>query len=796
MTGLLADLRSAARTLRRSPGFALVAGLTLAVGIGATTSIFSVLHAVVLRPLPYPAPERLVWVSETTPQGDDFSASERNYLDFREQVGSLTGLAAAADREVTLLGDDEPERLSALAVTPSFFGVLGVEPALGRAFLPEEESPSADVAVLSHGLWTSRFASDPGVVGRQLDLRGARRTVVGVMPPDFVSPGDPDVWIPLAPDPGAAREDHELAMIGRLAPGVSLPAAAAEMAAVARRLGERFPESNGGWGVRLVPLADRMIGPDVARTMWVLMGAVGLLLLLMCANLANLLLARGVSRRREMGLRTALGAGRGRLARQLLAESLLLALGGGAAGLLLAVWGVPLVRALLPAGTPRVEEVSVSGAVLAFALGASFLASLLFGLFPALQASATDVAAALREGGRASSAAGRRVRDSLVVGEVALAMTLLVAAALLAGSFLRLQRVETGFAEAETLAVPITLSGAALEEDGAGGGFLPEVEARLRALPGVEAVGATNVAPLEGGGTVVNLSVEGRPSGPGETSFARWRSVTPGFFDAAGVALLRGRTLEPADFAPDAPSVVVVTGAFAAKVLPGEDPLGRRVAMGVNGTNWRTIVGVVEDVRDVEVAESPQPLFFFPHTGGWPWMTLLVRASGDPIALAGAVRRAVWEVDPTLAVPRVEPISAARRDAVAGPRFNLLLMGAFAAVALALALIGVYGIMSHSVLQRTREMGIRIALGARPERVVGMVLGRGARLVAAGVALGTVAALASARLLGSLLFETPPSDPLVLAGTAATLALAGLASAWVPARRAARVDPMEALRHE
>ncbi len=796
MNRLVRDLRFAARTLLRSPGFALVAVLTLAVGIGATTAIFSVLYAVVLRPLPFPEPERLVSLSETTPTGEDFSTSEPNYLDFREQARSFAHLAALTDHEVALLGEREPERLQGVAVTPNYFAALGVAPAIGRAFLAEEAGPGAAVAVLSHALWAARFGADPGAVGRPIDLGGEPFTVVGVMPEGFVSPGDPDIWLPLAPSAGAEREDHALAMVGRLAPGVSSEAAAAEMRAIAARLGERYPATNGGWSVRLEPLRERMLGGELTRTLWVLMGAVGLLLLLMCANLANLLLARGVSRRREMGLRAALGAGPARLAGQLLAESLLLAAAGAAAGLLVAAWGVPLVRLLLPPETPRLAEIGVDGAVLSFTLAASVLCALLFGIFPALQASSSDVRTALREGSRGSSAAGRRVRDALVIGEVALAMTLLVAAMLLAGSFLRLQAVATGFADAEVLAVPLTLPGPQFEEHGEMARVLAEVEARLRALPGVSAVGATNVAPLEGGGTVGNLSVEGRPSGPGETSFARWRSVTAGFFEAAGVSLLRGRTLEPADFAPDAPAAIVVTDAFARRLFPGEDPIGRRVAMGVNGTNWRTIVGMVEDVRDIRLAEAPQPLFFLPEVGGWPWMTLLVRTAADPAPLAPAVRSAIWSVGPTLAIPTVEPISAARRDAMSGPRFNLLLMAAFAAVALFLAVIGVYGIMSHTVLRRTREIGIRIALGARPERVLRMVVGRGLRLVLAGVAVGAVAALAFARLLGSLLFETAPSDPATLAGTAALLTGVALAAAWVPARRAARADPMEALRHE
>lgn len=796
MTRLAADLRYAVRTLRRSPGFTLVATLTLAIGIGATTTIFSVLNAVVLQPLAYPDPDRLVWVSETTPDGSDFSASEPNYLDFRDRARSFAHLAAATDREVTLLGEGEPERLAGAAVTANYFSVFGVEPALGRTFLREEDAAGAPVVVLSHRLWRSRFGADAGISGRTVDLKGAPHTVVGVMPADFVAPGDPALWLPLAPSPHAERDDHALMIIGRLARGATPDGAAAELRGIARQLGEAHPESNGGWSVRLLSLRERLVGGDLTRTLWILMGAVGLLLLLMSANIANLLLARGAARRREMGLRVALGAGRGRIVRQLLTESLLLSVTGMTAGLLLAAWGVPLVQLLLPAGTPRANEIRVDGAVLGFAVAASLLVGLLFGLFPAIQASSADVRASLQEGSRATSAGGRRIRDALVVGELALAMTLLVAAGLLTNSFLRLQQVDTGFAEGNVLAVPLSLPGPQFEEHGEMARFLAATEARIAALPGVTAVGATNVAPLSGSGTAVNLSVDGRPAGPGETSFARWRSVTPGFFRAAGVRLLRGRGLEPADFRADAPAVIVVTEAFAADLFPGEDPIGRRVAMGVNGTNWRTIVGLVEDVRDIELAEAPQPLFFLPEMGGWPWMTLLVRTTANPESLAPAVRREIWRLDPTVAIPTVEPLAASRSRAVVGPRFNVLLMGGFAAVALVLAVLGIYGIMTHAVVQRTREIGIRMALGARPGQVLTRVLGRGVRLILVGVGLGALAALGFARLLGSLLFDTPPADAVTFVATALLLGVAALASAWIPARRAARSDPLEALRHE
>jgi predicted permease len=790
MNTMLQDLRFALRSFARSPGFAALALATLTLGIGATTAVYSVLRAVVLQPLPYAAPERLVRLMATTPQGDDFAVSVPDFRDFRQGARSFRGLVALADREVALLGGGEPTRLTGVAASEGWFELLGVRPALGRAPVAADFASGADVAVLSDRAWRKHFGGNPAVLGRKVDLAGAPAIVVGVMPRGFESPGDPDLWLPLRLDPQAEREDHDLAVVARLADGVDVGAATAELRGIATRLGAQFPETNGGWGVRLVPLRDWLVPPQVERTVWLLMVGVALLLLLTCANVSNLLLGRAVERRREIGVRAALGAGRARLARQLLTESVLLAALGAAGGALLATWVVPLLPRLLPPDIPHADAIAIDGGVLAFAALVAGLTALVFGFAPALAASASGIreaAAGLRTTGTRS-----RTRDALVVAELALAMTLLIGAGLLVSSFLRLQRADLGLDSSERLvAVPLALPQG--RPQGQLARLLLAIEERVAAVPGVVAVGASNVTPLSGGSTAIDLAVEGRPSGPGETRSARWRSVTPGFFRATSVGLLRGRALRPADYAPDAEAVVVVTAALARDLFGKEDPIGRRIAMGVHGDNWRRIVGISEDVRDVALAEPPQPTFFMPELG-WPWMTLLLRVERDPGTLAAPIRQAIWELDADLPVPTVEPMSARVATAVLRPRFQMVVMACFALVALLLAAVGIYGVISQLVASQTREIGVRLALGAAPARILRLVLARGASLVGAGLLLGAAASFALTRTMGSLLFETEPADPLTFLAVAGVLAVVGLASVLLPARRAARVEPLRALR--
>ena len=792
METILQDLRFALRGFRRSPGFTVLAVLTLALGIGATTAVYSVLRAVVLRPLPYPSAERLVRVLETTPAGDDFTVSLPTFRDLREQSRSFRGLAALGDRDVALLGRGEPTRLTGVAASEGYFELLGIRPALGRAPTPAELASGAQVVVLSHRTWQTHFAGDPAILGHKVDLDGEPVVVVGVMPRGFESPGDPDLWLPLRLQADAEREDHELFVVGRLDDGVAAVAAAAELDGIAERLGKQFPETNGGWGFRVTLLREWLVPSQVERTVWLLVGAVGLLLLLTCANVSNLLLGRAARRGREIGVRAALGAGRARLARQLLTESVLLAAFGAAGGALLAAWIVPVLKHLLPPDIRQLDAIAVDGGVFAFGAAVAALTALTFGLAPALTVSASglrEAAAGLR-----TTFSRTRTRDALVVAELALAMTLLVGAGLLLTSFLRLQGVDLGVDREQVVAVPVAPSPQRYSGEERGR-LLLGIEERVSGVPGVVAVGASNVNPLSGGGTSVDVAIEGRASGPGETRFARWRSVTPGFFRAAGVHIVAGRGLRPADYAPEAPAVIVVTRAFAGALFGAEDPLGRRIAMGVHGDNWRRIVGVAEDVQDVRLAEPPQPVFFIPELG-WPSMTLMVRTQQEAGVIAGPLRRAIWSIDPNLPVPAIEPMSARVERAVLRPRFQLLVIATFALVALLLAGVGIYGVISQFVALQTREIGVRLALGAAPAGILKMVVRRGAALVGAGIALGGLAAAGLARAIGSILYETAPSDPTTFVAVAVVLALVGLAAALVPARRATQVDPVRSLRPE
>ncbi|HKH48225.1 MAG TPA: ABC transporter permease [Thermoanaerobaculia bacterium] len=790
-TELRQDLAYAFRQMVKAPVFTLIAILTLALGIGATTAIFSVLDAVVLRPLPYPKPGRLMRIWERNPQTDQFSVSDPNYLDWRAANRSFKDMAAIRFATPSLTGDGEPVRLTAAAVTASLFPVLGAKPALGRAFLPEEDRPggATQVAVLSHPLWQSRFGADPGILGRTLHLEGQSYTVIGVMPADFAFPDWAELWIPLAPDPAGDRTDKWLDVVGRLKPGVTVEQARADLDAVARRLAERYPDANRDWGAHAVPFPESIVGPQVTQTVLVLFSAVGLLLLMACVNVSNLLLARATVRGREMGLRSALGAGRARLIRQLLTESVLLAGCGAVAGLGVAYAAVRLLRAFGPADVPRLDEVSLDGRVLAFTLLTALVTGLLFGLAPALQASRIDLYALLQQGGRAAMAAGRRLRDALVVGELAMAMMLLIGAGLMIGSFLRLQQADTGFDMDGVLTVQLELPEQEYPAERRHL-FFSEVQERIAALPGVRAAGATNTAPFGSFHPTINFSVEGRePQGPEDFLSADWRSVTPGFFHALGIPLRRGRLLNDAD-RKGTPDVVAITQTMADRLWPGEDPIGRRIHWGGLDGGAVTIVGVVGDVRDLDITEDARNVLFLPYQQiPWPQMTLLIKTAGPQTGLTAAIRREIRAVDGDLPIPEVQPLRQSLSNAVAAPRFRMLLFGIFAAVALVLATIGVYGVMMFAVAQRTREIGVRLALGARPWGVVRLVLRRGLLLTLLGIALGWTGAFALTRFLASLLYGTAPTDAATFAAVALLLAGVATAAGYLPARRAAAIDP-------
>lgn len=798
MDALLQDLRDAARSLKRSPGFTGLAVLTLALGIGATVAVFGVLDGVVLRPLPFPEPDRLVHVSEVTPEGMDFSSSEPNYLDMRASR-AFEEMAAYRTESLSLTGAGDPERLQGAAATHTLFPLLGAAPALGRTFSAEEDRPGGDghVVVIGHELWTRRFRADPGVVGERIMLDGEPYTVTGVMPPGFRTP-DADFWIPLAPDPHSDRDDHWLDVLGRMRPGVDAAEATAELESVMSRIGEAHPEVK-GWSARTTPLTEWLVSPRFRQTVAVLFGAVGFLLLMACANLANLLLARGTVREREAGVRAALGASRARLVRRLLLESLLLSLVGAAIGFLGAAWALEGLRALAGAQIPRVEEIGIDGRVAAFALALSVLTSLVFGLLPAARASRVDLDQLLRQTGRTGgSRAQRRIRDALVVSQVALAMVLLVGAGLMIRSFARLAAVHPGFDETGVLAVPLQLPTVGYAEPWQKAVFYREILSRIEALPGVISTGATAVTPFSGWNFVNGVTPEERVVETAATGYmqAGWRAVTPGFFHAMRIPVRAGRAFQNSD-RWDGPKIALVSATLAERLWPGEDPVGKRLHWGGTDGPPRTVVGVVGDVRDVEVEAEPAPMLYIPHNQlPMPGMTLVVRTTGGAEEVAAAVRREIWAVDPGLPIPTVELLRERRSDATAVSRLHTLVLAAFAAVALALAAVGIYGILAFGVAQRHREIGIRMALGARSSHVSGQVVRRGLLLTATGIALGLAGAVGLTRVVEALLYETAPTDPLTFVGVPLAFAAVALLASYVPARRATRVDPAIALRAE
>ena len=806
---VLQDARYALRALRRTPGFTVVAVLTLALGIGATTTIFSVVNAVVLRPLPFQDPGRLVRVWDTNPHGGDFSTSDATYLDLRERNRSFVEMAAFSDTRRSLVltglcardsGDCEPERLQSAAVTASIFPLLGAAPSLGRTFTTMEDRPSGDsrVVLLGYDLWVHRFGSDPRLLGRGITLDGQSYTVVGVMPAGFAFPSPAELWVPLVVDRRRDRDEHDLTVIGRLGPGMTLDRASADLQRVAGELGTEYPRTNADWGVRVVSFSDWMIGPQLERAVFVLLGAVGFLLLMACANIANLLIARGSARQAEVGVRAALGASRARLAGQFLTESVLLALIGAAAGLGIASWATALVRTLGPANIPRLRDVGMDAQVLGFTLILALGTSIIFGLAPALQISRVELQATLRQGARGAIPRGRtRIRSVLVVVQIALAMVLLVGAGLMFGSFLRLQSVPVGFDASNVLTVPLQLP----EEryaDETRQAFFESVRARIASIPGVQYVGATSTDPLRQWGFSNDVTPEDRAAEAPAGGFmqAGWRSVTPGFFRAMGIPLLQGRLLTDADGAGGT-QPVVITRSMASRLWPDDDPIGKRLFWGGTDGAPHTVVGVVGDIRDVQLDADPAPLLFLPYGEvPVPGMTLVIRTAGDPASVAGAVRREINAEDRELPLPEVSSLAESRSAAVAEPRFRMLLLAGFAAAALLLATVGIYGVMAFTVAQRTREIGVRIALGAHTRRVFALVLRQGMVLAGIGVIVGLAGSLAVTRFLQSLLFGISATDPVTLVAVALLLGAVTLIGAYLPARRAARIDPIVALREE
>jgi putative ABC transport system permease protein len=798
----LHDLRHASRLLLRAPAFAAIAILTLALGIGANTAIFTVVNALLLGPLPYRDPARLVTVwQDLRARGGpaDEWATPGNYADWRQQPGLFSQVAVIAGWRPTLTGATEAEPLPGEQVSHDYFTVLGVPPALGRGFHEQDDVPgAARVAIISDGLWKRRFGGSSAVVGRTVMLSAEPHEIVGVLPATFrpVVNGSAEVWRPLRLNLATPpRGSVFLRSVARLADGVSIERAQRDASALARRLEAQHPQFNEKVGFLIVPLHDRVIG-DIKGGLIALAGSVAFVLLIACANIANLLMARASSRERELAVRTALGAARGRLIRQLLTESLLLAALGGLAGLGVGVWLVDALVAIAPAGTPRLNEVRVDPTVFLFSATLTVVTGLLFGLVPALQASRDDVAQPLKDSGRGgAAAAGRGVRRALIAAEVALALMLVTGGTLLLQTFARLQSADLGFDPRQVLV-------GAVNPPRAGGydtmekhrAFYAQVLARARALPGVRRAALASVLPLRGDSDT-SFEIDGRPAAvsPSQTPATWYRLVSADYFTVMGMRLVHGRAVADGEAAPS----VVVNETFGRTYFPGVDPIGHRIRFGGAESPWFTIVGIAADVR-VQGARQPARVeTFIPY---WqltePGMNVILKADGDPALLSAPLRRAVAELDRTVPVAGITTLEAIVGESIDQPRFLALLAGAFAALALTLAAIGLYGVMAYTVSQRTIEIGVRMALGASTAEVFRLIVGEGLRLTAVGIALGVAGSVGVGRLLTSLLFGVGPGDPRTFAVTAAMLVMVGVVACVIPARRATRVDPMVALRAE
>jgi len=813
MEDLGQDLKYTLRQLARKPGFAVVLVLTLALGIGANTAVFSVVDGVLLRPLPYPDPDRLavVWTQFPTMDLMEFPASWPEYEDYRDQSRSWKELGVWGRTQRTITGGDDPERLDVAYFSWQVFPVLGIEPALGRVFGADEDvDGSDDVVVLSHGLWERRFGSDRSIVGGTVELDGRPIRVLGVMPAGFAFPDrDIQAWIPAGIDPAnpPGRASHFAFIVGRMRPGVTLAQATDELSALEDRweadeaLGHNW--SRDGHPAFIRPLHEQLVG-DVRRSLVVMLGAVGIVLLIACANVANLLLVRGEGRLREVSIRAAMGAGRGRIVRQLLTESVIVAALGGLAGLSLARLGLGALLALAPADLPRTDAIGLNGTVLGFSAGVALLSGLLFGLAPALQTLRLDVQGRLREEGRGGTVGrGRfRHRQLLVVSQTALAVVLLIGAGLLVQSFWRLRNVDPGFRADHVLALSVSLPTANYPEGADVTGFYRDLAPRLAALPGVTGFGMVRTAPLQGSLPPNDIEFENRPRSEDDPPLnADIQVVSAGYFDAMGIPLLEGRTFDGTDDARSE-AVAVVDEELARRFFAEPSAaIGERVRQ-PGDREFARIVGIVGAVRQLGLDEEPRAQLYLLHAQSpRTWspiraMTLLLRTGVDPLGLVGAVRAEVRALDPNLPVYRVTTMERTLDESTASQRFTMFLQLVFAGVALLLAAVGIYGVLAYSVAQRTREIGIRMALGAERGSILKLVVRQGMVLVVGALLLGVVTALATGQVLASLLFGVSPRDPLTYGAVSGALLLVAFAACWIPARRASAVSPQEALRFD
>ena len=818
MSSLLQDIRFALRTLARTPGFTIVAVLTLALGIGANTAIFSVVHAVLLRPLAYAEPQELVALRGlvTVAGVSEFNTSAPEYRNYRDDLPSMEDAAAVWPININLTGIGTPERIQAAVVSSNYTNVLGVEPMLGRSFTPQDHGGHIGyVALISYSLWQRRFHGDSSVIGTKIRLDDDPMEVIGVMPPGFRHPMERgaspmELWAPLDydnPDPNFVnvRRFRMLEVIGRLKPAATIESAQSELDVLTARLKRDFPEDyppRYGWRASIIPLTDRVTG-DVRSALWVLLGAVGLVLLIACANVANLMLSRATGRGREIAIRTALGSSRGRLVRQLLTESIVLSLLGGTLGVLIAVEGTSALSRLATLYLPRARDIGVDGTVLAFTALLSIVTGIAFGLLPALQASRADLQSALKEGGRSATAGTprKRVRASLVVAEIAIAVVLVAGAGLLLRSFQRLVSVEPGFEPDKVLALQVWL---AVPNDAPKGRFFTQQQrqdfySRIRdaisQTPGVVDAAIVSRLPFRGS-TSSRFGIEGRPAPDDQPRFTEVRAISPTYFATMGIPILRGPQVpDLRDSASTA--TVVISQAFADKYFPGEDPVGRRIQLGGSQAPFIAITGVVGSVRQVKLETPPREEVYITYRLRSNQETaFVVRTAGPPADYQVAVLKAIHSVDPEQPVFGVMPMEQLLAEAGAPRRFSLLLITIFAGLALTLAAIGIYGVMAYTTAQRNHEMGVRLALGAQPRDVIGLVLSQGMRLLAVGVALGLAGAWALSRVLRGQLFEITASDPLTYLGAAMLLGLVALAANYLPARRASRTNPLASIRAE
>ena len=809
MQTLWQDVRYAIRLMRQNWGFTLIAVISLALGIGANTALFSVVNAVLLRPLPFPEPDRLVmiWEDATFIGFPQDTPAPGNYADWKAQAQTFADMAACGNRSFNLTGDGEPEKIQAYEVTANFLPLLGVKPVLGRNFTAEEDQPGANnVAIISHSLWQTRYGGDAGILNRNIRLNDENYTVIGVMPGDFqFGPDYIRLWTPIALTPQQLNDhrNHYLNVVGRLKPGVTLAQANADIKAVMKRIGEKYPDDAGQLGATVVSLHEQVAG-NMRQSLWLLLGAVGFVLLIACANIAGLLLSRAATRQREIAVRSALGAGRGRILRQLLTESVVLAGVGGVLGVLLASWSFVLLKQLVPSEMAAAATLSIDVRVLGFALLVSLLAGLVFGLAPALQVSKVELTTALKQGsGRSGVGFGqRRLRSAFVIGEIALALVLLVGAGLLIQTLSKLQGQYADLRAESLLTIRTTLPENKYQEQPKRVAFYDQVLERVQALPGVTSAGYSTSVPLEWAGGANSITIEGRQAAPNNNWNANHRQVSAAYLQTMGIALRSGRYFTEQDNAQTEP-VTIVNETMARQYWPNENAIGNRFKNGPADSPqpWRTIVGIVADVRQMGVDVPTKAEMYFPYRqikshAFFAPRDLVIRATVEPTSLVASVRNAIYAVDPNQPLANIRTMDAVFGEHTKMRRMGMLMLTGFAALAMLLAMLGIYGVLSYFVTQHTQEIGVRLALGAESKNIFALVLKRGLLLAGVGVVIGLMASFALTRLLRSLLFEISAVDPLTFGGVALLLLLVAVLACALPARRAANVDPMIALRCE